>query len=433
MSGVVEGYYGTPWSVAETRAVLAFMARRGFTTFVYAPELDPYARVKWNLPYPSASLETLRALVDVARADHIQFVYSVSPGLNIAYSSPADRKALLAKVRQVAALGVRTFMLSFDDVPTRLAPEDAARYPGGLGQAQSALADWLIRQMRDTRRFRLLFTPTDYNGLVDGPYWEALGRNLDPGVDVLWTGPMVLSPTITGSEARTFAADVGHPVVIWDNYPVNDYTYVMRHAPRLFLGPVMGRSADLPAAVAGILANPMIQAQASEVALFTLSAYLAHPAAYNPTRAFEAAVASLGRGAPRAFRLLAEDASSSFLGPSRSPLPAALEAYAATGATSALASDFKAMAGIEGALQHGLHDRALFAEVRPWATELSFEGQAGLQGLTLLSDLKSGAPTGPALALVKADLSALEGPPVLLDTTEPVLHFLQGAVSRAGS
>ncbi|MGC8488315.1 MAG: protein O-GlcNAcase [Clostridia bacterium] len=440
LSGVVEGYYGAPWSVKDTQSLLAFMAARGFTTFVYAPKGDPYARAQWNMPYPKTRLGQLADLVKAARAHHIQFVYSISPGLNIVYSSAADRAALLAKVKQVASLGVRTFMLSFDDVPTVLnSPADQALYPGGLGQAQSTLADWLIQEMRPTPGFRLLFTPTYYYGLIDGPYWTALRQDLHPGVDVIWTGPQVLSPTITAADARTFASDVGHPVVIWDNYPVNDYTYTVQHAPRLFLGPIRGRSAALPSVVAGFLANPMRQARASEVALYTLAAYLAHPGSYNPGAALAAAVASVGAGAVPAFQTLADDASGSFLGPSLSPLPSAIAAYenAPTAqAAATLTADFRGMAAAETELAAGLRDRPLLGEIRPWAGELSREGQAGLQALTLLSALQSHASASSlsaSLALAKADLLALQNPPVTLDTTAPVLSFLQQAVTRAGS
>ena len=435
LSGVVEGYYGPPWSAAETRSLLAFMAKQGFTTFVYAPKGDPDARAKWNQPYPASAFKRLRAIVLTARQDHITFIYSVSPGLNIVYSQARDRQALLHKVQQVAGLGVRHFMLSFDDVPPVLySAADRAAYPEGVGQAQSVLANWLVAHMAG-RGFRLLFTPTYYYGLGANPYWTALKTDLAPEVDVIWTGPQVLSPSISGADARAFSAAVGHPIVIWANYPVNDYTYAV-HAPRLFLGPFRGLGPTLPGAVAGILANPMQQAAASEVALYTLASYLRAPSAYNPVAAFTKGVSLVGVGAPSAFRTLAEDASGSFLGGSLSPLPALMTTYERTPTAAyghALAVMFEAMAGAPIELAIGLKSRALRTEVNPWAAELSREGQDGLQALTLLGTAGHHAAPAPGLTLARADALALEHPPVWLDTTTPVLSFLKWAMARAQS
>ncbi|MDA8375081.1 MAG: beta-N-acetylglucosaminidase domain-containing protein, partial [Actinomycetota bacterium] len=41
LSGVVEGFYGTPWSLSATKAVLGVMQQAGMNAFVYAPKADP--------------------------------------------------------------------------------------------------------------------------------------------------------------------------------------------------------------------------------------------------------------------------------------------------------------------------------------------------------------------------------------------------------
>ena len=436
LSGVVEGFYGTPWSLSATQAVLGVMQQAGMNAFVYAPKADPYARSKWNVLYPSSNLSQLSGMVQAAQSRHITFVYSLSPGLSIVYSNPTDRAELLAKIQQIEGIGVHTFMLSFDDTPATLSsPADIAAYPNGLGEAQSSLTNWLLGKLGPSH-VRLLFTPTEYYGLTNGPYWEALHQYLAPGIDVLWTGPNVLSSSITSTEAETFAHDVGHPVMVWDNYPVNDYTYQIQHAPRLFLGPLRNRGTTLPSVLSGYFANPMIQPLASEVALLTVGAYLAHPGTYNPAVSWSSAVTEVGVGAESSFRLLAEDASSSFLtgGQSMSPLPPAMAAYWNTPSsttTTALQAQFTAMAGASSALS-SLSMPGLYGEIKPWAAELSAEGQDGLDALTLLADAQNGSSTSQALSTVEADITALKSPPVVLDTTAPVLNFLEQAVNTGG-
>lgn len=440
MAGVVEGFYGPTWSPAGTLAVMAALHQDGLNTFVYAPKDDPYARARWAVPYPPAALARLGRLVTAAHKDGLRFVYALSPGLSIEYGSPADRARLLAKIRQVEGLGVQTFMLSFDDIPPHLThPADIARYPAGLGQAESRLADWVLATVRRSNpAFRLLFTPTDYYGLQDGPYWNALRTYLAAGVAVLWTGPQVLSPAITSSQALIFAHDVGHPVILWDNYPVNDYTYVVQHAPRLFLGPFRNRSPRLPDVLAGYLANPMLQARASLVALDTLALYLQNPARYQPTTAFDIATRQVAGPATAAFRLLAEDCSASFLtqGGTLSPWPGEIRAFVAhpsPGAAARLKQTFETMAGLNAVLARKLPNHALFREIEPWTRELAAQGQDGLAGLVLFNHPPEGAARTQALGTVRAGLQALAHAPVMLDTSRSMAAFLARAETMAGA
>ena len=60
----------------------------------------------------------------------------------------------------------------------------------------------------------------------------------------------------------------GRKVFVWDNYPVNDYGQT---AGRLLLAPYQKREAGLSDYIVGIVSNPMNQAAASKVALFTIA------------------------------------------------------------------------------------------------------------------------------------------------------------------
>ena len=42
--GIVEGYYGTPYSWAERADMVAFLAPHGYEFFLYAPKFDEYLR-----------------------------------------------------------------------------------------------------------------------------------------------------------------------------------------------------------------------------------------------------------------------------------------------------------------------------------------------------------------------------------------------------
>ena len=61
-SGVVEGFYGRPWSWRKRHHLLATLAADGMTAYLYAPKNDPLHRDRWREPYPAADLDRFAAL-----------------------------------------------------------------------------------------------------------------------------------------------------------------------------------------------------------------------------------------------------------------------------------------------------------------------------------------------------------------------------------
>lgn len=68
LRGVIEGFYGTPWTHAERLSQLDFYGRTKQNVYVYSPKDDPYLRERWRDEYPAAQLDRLRELVDRAAA-----------------------------------------------------------------------------------------------------------------------------------------------------------------------------------------------------------------------------------------------------------------------------------------------------------------------------------------------------------------------------
>ena len=127
--GIVEGFYGRPWSHEQRLDMIRFIGERGMNRFVYAPKDDPLMRREWARSYDAEDLTRISELADACLEHGVDLVYCISPGLSIRYSSDADADALLAKLASVAALGVRRFGLLLDDIPARLQHEaDLARF-----------------------------------------------------------------------------------------------------------------------------------------------------------------------------------------------------------------------------------------------------------------------------------------------------------------
>jgi hyaluronoglucosaminidase len=62
LRGVVEGFYGPPWSTADRLSQLDFLASTKQNVYVYSPKDDPYLRAQWRQPYPPDQLAVIRQL-----------------------------------------------------------------------------------------------------------------------------------------------------------------------------------------------------------------------------------------------------------------------------------------------------------------------------------------------------------------------------------
>lgn len=254
--GLIEGFYGRPWSWDERLLVMRHCAARGMTDYVYAPKSDPLHRDRWRDPYGGDDLDGFARLV---AEGGMRVGFAVSPGLSIDARSADDRAALAAKVDQVVGAGVDLVCLALDDLP----------WGPGLGPVHAELAAWLAGHLAG--RARLVLVPTEYTGTRPTPYLDALAAGVPPEVAIAWTGAAVVNDRITAAQAGERAAALGgRPPLLWDNYPVNDALM----ADRLHLGPLWGRDPGLVDACCGYLANPMVQPRASLLPLASAAAWL---------------------------------------------------------------------------------------------------------------------------------------------------------------
>ncbi|GAA1367445.1 hypothetical protein GCM10009612_52700 [Streptomyces beijiangensis] len=377
LRGVIEGFYGTPWSHTARLDQLDFYGAHKMNIYVYSPKDDPYLRARWREAYPADQLAQLKELVDRSAADHVDFTYALSPGLSVCYSSDADVKALVDKFQTLWDIGVRTFAVPLDDISYTAwncqADKDRWGTGGGAaGAAQSYLLNRVNREFIATHPGAepLQMVPTEYYNVTPSPYKSALAEQLDPDVLVEWTGVGVIAPTMTVAQAKAARTVFGHPILTWDNYPVNDYI-----TNRLLLGPFNGREKGLAAELAGITANPMIQPYASKLALFTVADFAWNDSAYDARASWGAALKEYAGGDPRtaaALRIFADLSYSSDLNKQKAPeLAAELAAFWASGDTRRLDRTLAALQAAPAVLRDRLTDRGFADDAGPWldATE----------------------------------------------------------------
>ncbi|CAM5543376.1 beta-N-acetylglucosaminidase domain-containing protein [Streptomyces abikoensis] len=393
--GLSEGFYGEPWSREQRLAQLDFMGRTKQNRYLYAPGDDPYRQARWRAAYPAAQREEFRALAERARRNHVTLGWAVAPGQALCFSSAEDLRALKRKVDGMWALGFRAFQLQFQDVSYSEwhcgADADAfGSGPKAAAKAQAkvagALAEHLAAKGPEAAPLSLL--PTEYYQDGRTAFRRALAEQLDPRVEVAWTGVGVVPKTITGGELADARAAFGHPLVTMDNYPVNDFAQ-----DRIFLGPYTGREPAVASGSAALLANASSQAAVSRIPLFTAADYAWNPRGYRPQESWRAAVDDLAGPDARtreALRALAGNDASSVLGGDESAyLRPLLDAFwAALSGTDGKARDeaaerlrsaFGTMRDAPRRLSKDFGD-----EVGPWLEQLARHGEAGARALDML-------------------------------------------------
>ncbi len=288
--GVVEGFYGRPWSAAQRRQLFNWMKGWGMNTYLYAPKDDLKHRLFWRDLYSAAEAAELRALVRACRSNGLRFIYALAPGLDLSHASRKDSARLRRKADQLIHLGCRDFTLAFDDIAPALSKADAKMF-GSLAAAQSAVTNDFLKYVRARiPDSTLCFCPTHYCERMSGPvrqsdYLKQLGRRLDLAIEIFWTGPEIISETISMDSIRALQGVLRRKPLLWDNLHANDYD-----SRRIYLGPYSGRPLELRAGVAGILSNPNCEFEANYIPLSTLAMYAQAKDPWDPRRAFQAAL-----------------------------------------------------------------------------------------------------------------------------------------------
>lgn len=262
--GIIEGYYGRAWSWEERAANVRFLAGHGYSFHIYAPKVDPYLRRRWQEDHPDEMARSLAGLAEACRDAGVRFGVGLSPyEIFLAFDDDV-REVLARKLAFLDDVGIDDLALLFDDMRGD-SPELAAR--------QIEVAGWVGER---TSADRLFVCPTYYTddrildrvfGERPDGYLEALGRGLDPAVEVFWTGPKVVSRELSEGHLRRVAGALGRKPFLWDNYPVNDG---QRMSQYLHLRGFTGRPAGLADAVAGHAVNPALQATLTRIPALTL-------------------------------------------------------------------------------------------------------------------------------------------------------------------
>ena len=273
--GLIEGFYGLPWSPLARGDTIAVHAPHGYGFYIYAPKADAYLRKRWREPFPDEDTRHLGAVSERCRNLGVRFGVGLSPFEIYRSFDGAAKDDLARKLAELDDVGVDDLAILFDDMRGDLP---------GLAHSQIEILDWIGSRTRATR---LIFCPTYYSddpvlervfGAMPADYLEDLGTGLDPSIDIFWTGEEVCSRAYGVHHLERVAHALRRAPTIWDNYPVNDGPVM---SLSLHLRAFTGRPAEMAGVIRGHAVNPANQAVLSRIPALTLAESYREGAAYD--------------------------------------------------------------------------------------------------------------------------------------------------------
>ena len=294
--GYIEGFYGYPWTHEERMSLMEDTAKYKMNTYIYAPKDDPYHRTNWKELYPDVQAQQIAELAQAGHENNFNFCWTIHPGATLQFND-TDFNALIKKYEQLYDLGVRQFGVLFDDTND---------WYNGAAQVAfiNRIDDEFVKKKGDVKP--LIVVAARYNAAW-GPsasYFTPYMRDLHEDIQIMWTGAATMSNISREvyEWPKTWTG-VDRDLAVWWNYPVNDYC-----DGKLVMAPLHNLNPDLDN-VTGFFSNPMQQADASKVALFSIADYTWNTDSFEYMDSWERAIEELVPEASDAFKHFAEDTS----------------------------------------------------------------------------------------------------------------------------
>ena len=331
--GIIEGFYGLPYSLDVRKDLLRYMMRYKMNTYVYGPKCDDYHSNHWKDPYPTSitaqqeewgymTQSKMKELCDVAHQTKVNFVWAIHPG-NALMNSSTVVTDVMNKFESMYKLGVRQFAVFCDDVSIPSDDAGMKTTADRITALQRAIEKkWNVAGANPLDTVKALrFTPQIYCRSFAGSqdqfnrFFNAL-RTMPSNVTVYYTGGGVWSIPNDG-DLNTVQNQFGRQVIWWWNYPCNDNgtgpseIYPLDMKSNFVDMPNVGGGSlpsEITASNQGIICNPMAQGEVSKTAVFSAGDFGWNNKGFNNMASWEASIKSLFPGntqATEAYRFLA--------------------------------------------------------------------------------------------------------------------------------
>ena len=212
LCGVVEGFYGKPYSARQRGILIRYLSLHDEASFVYAPKNDPFHRLRWREDYPSGQWSLLKDNIIDAAESGVKFIFGISPW----QFNTDDSGNLRKKAERAVDAGASGIAVLFDDIPERADAHLAVRQ---LELAREALDgfDCTIYLCPSIYCMELL---ERYEG---AEYLSAWKDSVPGSCSSFWTGNGVISRELDENIMTGARELLGGEIVIWDNLLADDY------------------------------------------------------------------------------------------------------------------------------------------------------------------------------------------------------------------
>ena len=327
--GVIEGYYGVPYSAEVTKDLFRFMARYKLNTYMYGAKSDPYHSRFWSEPYPETitaeqerigflSQSMLKSITDVAHDCKVNFIWAIHPGE--AFMDAEDTQVngrIMQKFESMYGLGVRQFGVFVDDVGV---PYDAPTLKLGadrLTELQNLVdARWnnsgapaadMVKPLHYVPQLYAFSWTSRENARK---FFESL-TPVPEKVNIYITGAAVWSVP-NNADLAVVEDFLGRSTSWWWNYPCNDNDMTKIFPMDMYSNFKDERHIDNLArlhdglSTQTLIINPMQQGEISKISLFSVADYAWNNAAFNNEKSWAASIpAVVGKKLAPSFKVLA--------------------------------------------------------------------------------------------------------------------------------
>ena len=327
--GIIEGYYGVPYSAEVTKDLFRFMARYKMNTYMYGAKSDPYHSRYWAEPYPTEiseeqknigflSQDMLREITEVSHATKVNFIWAIHPG--VAFTDAADENVnsrIMDKFESMYGLGVRQFGVFVDDVGVPYDDPTLKLCAGRLTDLQNRIdARWNVSGAAPSDTVKPLnYVPQLYAYSWTSrdnarKFFKSLSATPDK-INIYITGRAVW--TVPNNEDLDVVRDfLGRSTGWWWNYPCNDNDMTKLFPMDIYSNFRDERHIDNMARLEALkdertlIINPMQQGEISKITLFSVADYSWNNNAFNNERSWSASLAAVvGKENEASLRLLA--------------------------------------------------------------------------------------------------------------------------------
>ncbi len=313
--GLVEGYYGYPYSAAVKEDLMRFMMRYKMNTYLYGAKSDPYHSNNWKDAYPTTltdeqlkngwlSQDMMRDVATTSQETKVNFIWAIHPGTDFISSSTVVSD-IMGKYAKMYELGVRQFAVFVDDVGVPSSSSDLTSNATHLTQLQQAIeAKWNTEGAAPADTVRPLhFVPQVYctsfaSNDVRKNFFAALSK-CPSNITFYTTGYGVWSVP-NNNDLNTLKSELGRIGAWWWNYPCNDNAdgqiYTMDMYSNFYDLPSVNSSATLPSELQnglGIVCNPMQEGEVAKTSLFSAADYAWNNKGFDNQTSWEASFAAV--------------------------------------------------------------------------------------------------------------------------------------------